>query len=71
MRRRELAWVLLGGAAGATGAAAQTTAGQTSAGQTTAAQDLAAARERVKANSAELAKFKIPMATEPAFVFKA
>lgn len=61
MRRRELAWVLLGGAAGATGAAAQTTA----------EQDLAAARERVKANSAELAKFKIPMATEPAFVFKA
>lgn len=66
MRRRELAWVLLGGAAGATGAAAQTTAGQA-----TAEQDLAAARERVKANSAELAKFKIPMATEPAFVFKA
>ncbi len=61
MRRRELAWVLLGGVAGA----------QTAPAPTTAEQDLAAAKERVKANGAELAKFTIPMATEPAFVFKA
>jgi hypothetical protein len=39
--------------------------------QTTPAEDYSAARERVKANGAELAKFKIPMATEPAFAFKA
>lgn len=60
MRRRDLAWILLAGAAQAP---AQT--------QTAPADDLAAARERVKANGAELAKFKIPMATEPAFAFKA
>lgn len=57
MRRRDLAWFLM---ASAPAASAQT-----------AAEDLAAARERVKANSAELAKFSIPMATEPAFAFKA
>ena len=60
MRRRDLAWLLLAGAA-PDGAIAQTTA----------AEDYSAARERVKSNGAELAKFKIPMATEPAFAFKA
>jgi len=38
---------------------------------TTAVEDLAAAREQIKKNGAELAKFTIPMATEPAFAFKA
>lgn len=38
---------------------------------TTAVEDLTAARERVKGNGAELTKFTIPMATEPAFAFKA
>ncbi len=65
MRRRELAWVLLGGVAGA-----QTPA-PSAATATTAAEDLTAARGRVKGNGAELAKFTIPMATEPAFAFKA
>jgi len=63
MRRRDLAWILLAGAA--PGSA------QTQPAQATPADDLTAARERVKANGAELAKFKIPMATEPAFAFKA
>jgi len=58
MRRRDLAWVLFAGASAAPA-------------QTTAAEDLSAARERIKSNSAELAKFSIPMATEPAFAFKA
>jgi hypothetical protein len=57
LRRRDLAWFL---AASAPRAAAQTPA-----------EDLTAAKDRVKANSAELNKFSIPMATEPAFAFKA
>ena len=61
MRRRDWALVLLGGAAAAEPAAAQTSA----------SEDLAAAKERVTSNRAELARFSIPMATEPAFVFKA
>ena len=61
MRRRDLAWFILAGAAPA---AAQTA-------PASSVDDLAAARERVKANGAELAKFQIPMATEPAFAFKA
>ena len=39
--------------------------------QTTAVEDYSAARVRVKGNGAELAKFSIPIATEPAFAFKA
>lgn len=61
MRRRDLAWALLASAAAAP-APAQTA---------TVADDLAAKRAGVKANGAELAKFSIPMATEPAFAFKA
>jgi len=61
MRRRDLAWVLFAGA----------TAPAVPAQITTAPEDLTAARERVKGNGAELAKFSIPMATEPAFAFKA
>jgi hypothetical protein len=38
---------------------------------TTAAEDLTTAQERVKGNRAELAKFSIAIATEPAFAFKA
>ena len=64
MRRRDLAWVLLAGA----GAAAPA---QETAARTTAAEDLTAARERVKSNRADLEKYRIPMATEPAFAFKA
>lgn len=60
MRRRDIAWFLL---------AARPAAAQTN--TTTAAEDLTAAKERVKTNSSELAKFAIPMSTEPAFVFKA
>ena len=59
MRRRDLAWALL---AGATVAPAQTT---------TAADELTAKREAVKANGSALAKFSIPLSTEPAFAFKA
>ena len=58
MRRRDLAWALFVGAAVAPA-------------QTTAVEDLTAARVRVKGNGAELAKFSIPIATEPAFAFKA
>jgi hypothetical protein len=61
MRRRDLAWALLAGVAAAPPVPAQTTA----------SEDYSAARERVKGNSAELAGFSIPMATEPAFAFKA
>lgn len=50
--------------AGSVPAAAQTAT-------TTAEEDLGAARERVKGNRSELAKFSIPMATEPAFAFQA
>ena len=39
--------------------------------QTTAVEDYTAAQVRVKGNAAELAKFSIPIATEPAFAFKA
>jgi hypothetical protein len=60
MRRRDLAWALLAGATVAPAPA-----------QSTPVEDLAAAKERVKANGAALAKFSIPMATEPAFAFKA
>lgn len=61
MRRRDLAWMLV---------AAPVTA-QPPPQATTAAQDLEAARARVKGNVADLAKVKMPIATEPAFAFKA
>jgi len=61
MRRRDLAWALLAGVAAAPPAPAQSSA----------AEDLAAAKANVKRNGAELAKFTIPIATEPAFAFKA
>lgn len=60
MRRRDLASIFLT----AVPVTAQTTA-------TTASDDLTAARERVRAAGAELAKIAVPMATEPAFQFKA
>ncbi|MBI2685984.1 MAG: hypothetical protein HYX27_06690 [Acidobacteria bacterium] len=66
MRRRDLAWALLAGAAPAPAVPAQTPSAKT-----TASEDLAAAKERVKGNGAELAKFTVPIATEPAFAFKA
>ena len=34
-------------------------------------EELAAARKQLQSNGETLAKFEIPMATEPAFVFKA
>jgi hypothetical protein len=58
MRRRDLAWAIFAGAT-------------VSPAQTSAVEDLSAAKELVKRNGAELAKFPIPMATEPAFAFKA
>ncbi len=57
MRRRDLAWLL------AAGAAVEA--------QTAPADDFTAAKERIKSNGAELSKYVIPMATEPAFAFKA
>ncbi len=60
MRRRDLASIFLT----AVPVSAQTTA-------TPAPDALTAARERVRAAGAELAKIAVPMATEPAFQFKA
>ena len=60
MRRRDLASIFLT----VVPVVAQTTAA-------TVPDDLSAARERVRAASAELAKIAVPMATEPAFQFKA
>jgi len=60
MRRRDLASIFLT----AVPITAQTTA-------TTAPDALTAAREKVRAAGAELAKTAVPMATEPAFQFKA
>ena len=64
LTRRKLATVL----ASATVAAAQT---QTPAQPAPPGDLLQAARDRMKANAAALAKPAIPMATEPAFQFKA
>lgn len=60
MRRRDLASLLFVGLP----APAQTVAPGP-------VDDLTAARQRVQAASAELAKFEIAIATEPSFVFKA
>lgn len=57
--RRELAISLAGAAALAADA------------QTTPADPTVAARDAVEKNSQALAKFAIPMSTEPAFQFKA
>jgi len=59
--RRELA-------VAAVSATAMTQAQQRPAG---AADPLQAARDRMKTNSDALAKLQVPMATEPAFQFKA
>ena len=56
----------------ATALASATAMAQTQPGPGTAAEDLLqAARDRVKANGEALAKQPVPMATEPAFQFKA
>jgi hypothetical protein len=60
LTRRDLAAVLLAPAAAA---AAQT--------QPAAVDEVQAARDRIKANAAALAKVELPMAVEPAFQFKA
>lgn len=60
MRRRDLASLLLVGLPARPLAAAQAPA-----------DDLTAARQRVEAASAELAKFAVPIALEPATMFKA
>jgi hypothetical protein len=62
LTRRKLASVLVAATAGA---AQQPPAPPTS------DSDLQAARDRLQANAATLAKTPIPMATEPAFQFKA
>lgn len=62
MKRRDMLW---GVAAGAAAQAQTTTAAQAP------ASDLEAAKERVKNNSAELAKFDVARDMEPGFVFKA
>lgn len=62
MRRRDLAWIWVAGRA---------LEAQTAPAATSASEDFAAAKERIKGNSDSLKKFAIPMATEPAFAFKA
>lgn len=62
MKRRDMLW------GAAAGAAAKV---QTATGQAAPADDLAAAKERVKNNSAELAKFDVARDMEPGFVFQA
>jgi hypothetical protein len=58
MTRRSLALALAGGTALAQPPASPD-------------EELAAARKQLQSNGENLAKFEIPMATEPAFVFKA
>jgi len=60
--RRKLACAIV--ASGAASALAQTAAPPP-------LSDLEAARQRVKANGDLLAKYQVPMSTEPAFQFKA
>jgi hypothetical protein len=60
--RRKLTAALISSSALASNALAQNPA---------AADPVAAAKDRVKSASSELAKVQIPMATEPAFQFKA
>ncbi|MCX6631318.1 MAG: hypothetical protein NTW28_27210 [Candidatus Solibacter sp.] len=62
LTRRKLATVLVSAAAGAAQQPQPTSA---------ADDDLKAARDRLQANAAALAIPPIPMATEPAFQFKA
>jgi hypothetical protein len=62
LTRRKLATVLVSAAAMAAPQPAPTPA---------AADDLTAARDRLHANAKALANTAIPMATEPAFQFKA
>jgi hypothetical protein len=63
LTRRKLALAIAG--SGAAGALAQTPAPQNQ------PDDLEAARRRVHAIGALLAKYQVPMSTEPAFQFKA
>ncbi len=62
MTRRKLAVLLASSGALASGALAQTTP---------PTDPLQAAKDRIKANSDTLFKEQVPMATEPAFQFKA
>ena len=62
LTRRQLATALTSAAA-----LAQTPSGPPA----TPEEELKAARDRVKANGAALARQEVPMATEPAFQFKA
>ena len=62
LTRRQLATALTSAAA-----LAQTPSGPPA----TPEDELKAARDRVKANGAALARQEVPMATEPAFQFKA
>ena len=62
LTRRQLATVLVSAAAVAAPQPAPTPA---------AADDLTAARDRLRANAKAVANVAIPMATEPAFQFKA
>ena len=62
LTRRQLATALTSAAA-----LAQTPSGPPA----TPEEELKAARDRLKANGATLAKQEVPMATEPAFQFKA
>jgi hypothetical protein len=62
LTRRQLATALTSAAA-----MAQTQSGPAA----TPEEELKAARDRVQANGAALAKQEVPMATEPAFQFKA
>jgi hypothetical protein len=68
LTRRELAAVV---SATATGVAAAATTAQTGQGTANPADELQAARDGIKANSDLLARQTVPMATEPAFQFKA
>jgi hypothetical protein len=63
MTRRQLAAVVSATAISAASA-------QTEQRAATPSDDLAAARDRLKANSAVLDRLQVPMAVEPAFQFK-
>ena len=64
LTRRELAAVV-------SATAMATATAQTPQGSAAPANELQVARDRIKANSDLLAQQQIPMATEPAFQFKA
>jgi hypothetical protein len=63
LTRRKLAATVLGTAAGALS--------QTQPAPSTPEDELKAARDRVRANAETIARHDVPMATEPAFQFKA